>query len=257
MESLVSFKEFNRYVNNVLSCLANQIEKHEINNECDSSVYRGRSGSTKLEKDVIKPAITDENKIDIILKTNNLVKEFNLIDIIDPEIDDTESSKRSWADIILKVMINNVIVDVPVNIKATEEENSSYDNTASWKALSYIALENQHNHEIDILKEISINGINLNSVRDYFIWTFYKNEKRPFLGHGSFSLLQYEPKSYRYNRSQSFPIQINYKKCKPYSEDFSFGDRKKKLIQWMLDKNTEYFNNRLELNKIVFNKLDN
>lgn len=259
----LAFDGFNGYVNGTLNTIGDMLEDSEYNKfdrKIKAATLNGRGGSELFEKAIIKPAIA-ERKEEIIATVNAGNNDYTLLDIIDPEEgDESEAAKRAWADIFLQVEKNGVIEDIPVNIKATDSKKPSADNSANWRALAYMMLEPSEasakvDKEVSMMKLVKEGATDLDSERDYFIWSFSKDSKKPFKGHKSFSLLEVDPTQYTYNRSQSFPLQINADKVKNDGKPLSFSERKNRLFKWILTNNQAYLNDRARLNSEALDSL--
>lgn len=251
MKEHIEFYALNSYVSRCLNFMGEYAERSSFNliNNTGKD-YDGRGGSERFEKNVVKPFL-HEHKSELLrfFRESDDNTSFSFMDVIDPEVDESEASKRSWADLILHIDYTSTQGDTtslhcPVNIKATWGGTS--DNVGGWAALGHILSPVNEEPVMTrraVMDLLDTNMWDLHSPHDYYLWVFYKDEHKSFKGQGSASLLQYPPENFAFNGSQSFPVQVNTKgllDCKPHPESMSITERKALFLEWLFTRDRDY-----------------
>lgn len=239
-----------------LNTIANTISKNESDLKVDHSVFQGRLGSSFFEDDFLKPLIRKYQKsfksiVNEVLDSAGIT-DYRYVGIEALENID-EASARTMEDvsIIIQRPDGRVTKEV-VNIKATNGNTS--DNVGGWVAIDHVLYgesEKYAKSRNKVLTKIVDTKIN-NSLNDYFLWVFYKNETTGNLILESsevHSLLNSNPDAFQVNMSQNFPLQFNSSKAKntELAKVKTIEELKTAFMIKILDKGAEFHKEQLTL----------
>lgn len=234
-----------------------------------STLYE-RNGSTTFEEEFAVPFLTDpmhqeafrkavnaslpeDSKFEFVmfrepleaLEDPNLTPD--LLEAFDPAAvrlathrkDPAKRKTRAWSDIFIVGRYEGKTVYFPVNIKCSRE-GSSYDNTSSWFSAAYVILNDSTKgaDKETFFTSLANGEFDDDSVTDYYFWNFTKGD--PAKGDQLFtdvshcSYLEFpdpDQKVFRYNKEQSFPLQIDMSKVAAAREEAKSNPRPMSILQ--------------------------
>jgi len=263
--AIVSPQNYYQAVSVILETVVSVIVENENDIPVISERFKGRSGSSYFEDEFLKPLIRKHDNlyydaVNIELKSRGLNDSIRFISIDASENLD-EASARSMEDISVYMEFEGSVHQERINIKATSGKTS--DNVGGWEGLSYAVYGNQINPvktRKAFLEQIQKNIKIDNSLHDYFLWVFKKNEKtgREILQSSkTYSLLNVSLDSFFVNMNQAFPLQFNHSKAEFYDfSKISVSDSKVAMISRILMKSNEYYERQKEENLKAQNALN-
>ena len=239
-----------------LNTIAYTISEHETNLNVDSSKLQGRLGSSFFEDDFLKPLIRKYSKLFKKLVNDKLdehgITDYRFVSIDAPENTD-EAAARTMEDVAAYIQRpDGTITKEIINIKATN--GNTADNVGGWVALDHVLYGESEKYaktRKQVLEKISNTTLN-DSLNDYFLWVFYKNEPTGNLILNSssvHSMLNSNPESFQVNMSQTFPLQFNSHKAHTVktSDTFNIEKLKHDFMLKILDKGIDFYREQLEL----------
>lgn len=235
-------------VQNFLKFLGQKIETH-LKGSIFSPLPHGRSGSTYFEQQIIKPYLL--KNIDTLIEEYNKNTTFTIKEILGLTESNNEAANRLWYDImVIAISDDGSLVEAPINIKVTDTNSVTSDNIGGWAILGWCLYGNANaTSETALFSKIISGEPFQTNGNDYYIWTFYKDKNRPSPEAPTlFSVLDIEPTAFTFNRSQSFPVQINARKLmnSAHSDSMSYASRQQALVRWLLIKIISAYKNKLD-----------
>lgn len=262
---IVSPQNYYKAVSVILETIVRVIVENEDEIPVVPARFKGRSGSSYFEDEFLKPLIRKHDNlyydaVNAELESHGLNDCIRFVSIDASENLD-EASARSMEDISVYMEFEGAIHQERINIKATS--GNTNDNVGGWEGLAYAVYGDKINPaktKKAFLEQIQKNTKIDNSLHDYFLWVFQKEEEDgiKILQSGkTYSLLSVSLDSFFVNMKQSFPLQFNHSKAHFYDfSKISVFDSKVAMISKILIKSNEYHDKQKEENAKAQNALN-
>lgn len=236
----MSVKDYYEIIRTSLNVVTTVISEREGDAPVNNALFSGRNGSTYFEDDFLKPLI-QKHEQELSERIHNQLSHnpYKFIRIDAPE-STNEAQSRSIADVSIFIQREEKVTEEYINIKATA--GNTADNVGGWESLNHIL----YGHESSVVKQRSallkkITDTPLNdSISDYFLWVFNKNEptvKKMMNSASVHSMLGSNLSSFYINMSQTYPVQFKSHNAEQllFDDNTDIKELKKQLAMKILE----------------------
>lgn len=242
---VMSVKNYYEIIRTSLNVITATIGAREGDTSVDSTLFSGRKGSAYFEDDFLKPLI-QKHEQELLERINDQLSHnpYKFIRV-DASESTNEAQSRSIADVSVFIQREEKATEEYINIKATA--GNTADNVGSWESLNHVL----YGHESSVVKQRSallkkIADTPLNdSISDYFLWVFNKNEptvKKIMDSASVHSMLGSSLSSFYINMSQNYPVQFKSHNAEQllFDDNTDIKELKKQLSMKILESGKKF-----------------